>query len=286
MTAVTSWRAAALLLAAVLLSLPLAARAGGPSSAAVAACIRDERCHRTFVAAHRARGFGAPDNSRAAVAAAVKAGVPVIEVDVRRSRDGELFVFHDSSLDKLGAGRGRLVEQSAEEVGRARLANGETVPRLDEIHAITRGRAVLVLDVKDGGDAVERVARWLEGRGAPDDGLFFLNTPEKVAAAARLKQRSPGLMLMVRLDARLTPESARQLLGRLPEVFHAAEPDPAHVARIRALGVKAWVNVGDLEWPPWPWRRLALGRVLDAGPDFVLTDRAPALMERLGGAPR
>jgi glycerophosphoryl diester phosphodiesterase len=221
------------------------------------------------------------------VSAAVKAGVPVIEIDVRRSRDGDLFVFHDSSLDRESTGRGRVDQLTAEVVGQARLPNGETVPRLAEIHAIARGRAVLAVDVKDGPGTVEEVARWLLTHGSPDDALFFLNTPEKLATGARLKQRAPGVMLMVRLlDTRITPEGARSLLGAMPEVFHTEEPDPAEVARIRALGVKVWVNVGDLEWPPWPWRTLALGRVLKAGPDFVLTDKAPALMKRLGQSPR
>jgi glycerophosphoryl diester phosphodiesterase len=274
----------------LVVGLPLSTPAwavGEGSAAAVAACIRDARCQRTFVAAHRARGFGAPDNSRAAVAAAVKAGVPVIEVDVRRSRDGDLFVFHDASLDRESTGRGRLDELTAEEVSRARLPNGETVPRLAEIYAIARGRAVLALDAKDGPVAIEQVARWLEVNGSMDDALLFLATPEKVATAARLKQRTPTLLLMVRLlDTRMTPEVARSLLGAMPEVFHTEGPDVAQVARVRALGVKVWVNVVDLEWPPWPWRTVTRGRVLQAAPDFVLTDKAPALMQRLGQSPR
>lgn len=69
-----------------------------PSAADIAACVRDPGCHRTFVVAHRAKRFGAPENSRAAVGRAVAAGVPIVEISVRASSDGEMFVLHDRDL--------------------------------------------------------------------------------------------------------------------------------------------------------------------------------------------
>src|ERR1700755_2171791 len=49
--------------------------------------------------AHRGlHGRGAPENSRAAIDAAIATGHG-IEIDVRLSRDGESFVFHDATLE-------------------------------------------------------------------------------------------------------------------------------------------------------------------------------------------
>lgn len=52
-----------------------------------------------FEVAHRGNLHkGLPDNSLSAISEAAMAGVPFLEVDVRRALDGELFLFHDSRL--------------------------------------------------------------------------------------------------------------------------------------------------------------------------------------------
>ncbi|MEQ3631032.1 MAG: glycerophosphodiester phosphodiesterase family protein, partial [Sulfitobacter sp.] len=67
--------------------------------------------------AHRALhdlSAGRPENSRAAVRAAVDAGVG-IEIDVQLSADNKAMVFHDYALERLTPERGavRLREASA-----------------------------------------------------------------------------------------------------------------------------------------------------------------------------
>ena len=48
---------------------------------------------------HRVRGFGHPENSAGGLRAACAAGIPYLEIDVRASADGALFVRHDPWLD-------------------------------------------------------------------------------------------------------------------------------------------------------------------------------------------
>lgn len=58
---------------------------------------------RFLVLAHRAGPDGRfPENSIAAARAAAKAGADGIEIDLRASRDGILFVHHDEALPGLG----------------------------------------------------------------------------------------------------------------------------------------------------------------------------------------
>jgi glycerophosphoryl diester phosphodiesterase len=248
----------------------------------LAACIRDPGCHRIVVVAHRGLGPEAPDNSRQAVAAAVAAGVPVIEVDVRQSSDGELFIFHDGKIDGAAAPAARIEDLSAQALGAVRLRNGETLPRLVDIHALARGRALLVLDVKSQGLAVERVADWLAANDALDDALLFLNTHEEMVAAARVKRRHPRLLLMVRLlDTRITLDNTRRLMGALPEVLHTDRLGAEEVAQLHALGVKVWMNAIELEKYMPPFRSFVLDRMLRARPDFVLSMDPVAMMRRL-----
>jgi hypothetical protein len=264
-----------------------AAAAAEPSSASpsTAACIRDPNCHRTFVVAHRAHGFGAPENSRQAVTRAVDAGIPVIKIDVRASKDGELYLLHDGKLDRTTNLKGRIEHVTRAELAGAQLANGEALPRFVEIYEIARRRAVLAVGFK--ADAVERVADWIAVHGSFDDLIFFVNTGEEMMAAARAKRRYSSMIVMVRLlDTRVTVESTRAILGRLPEIFHTDRVGAAAVARLHGMGVKVFMNVVPWEGYLQPFRYLAVGWVLRTRPDFILTDEPVTMLRRVDSSAR
>jgi|KBSSwiStaDraftv2_1062776.scaffolds.fasta_scaffold632490_1 glycerophosphoryl diester phosphodiesterase len=256
------------------------------SPAETARCIRDPRCHRTFVVAHRAEGFGGPENSRAAVALVVEAGVPVIEIDLRASRDGRLFLMHDGPLERYTSLRGRVEEVSSEEIGRARLKNGERIPRFEDVYAITRGRAMLSVDFKVHERMIEEVADWIHAHGSFDDLIFFANTGEEMEAAARAKQRYPRMIVMVRLlDTRVTVDSTRAVFGgRLPEILHTDRIGVTEVARLRALGTKVYMNAVPLDRYFEPFRYFATRSLLETGLDFVLTGNPLSVMRKVAAA--
>jgi hypothetical protein len=256
------------------------------SPAETAHCIRDPRCHRTFVVAHRAEGFGGPENSRAAVARVVEAGVPVIEIDLRASRDGRLFVMHDGRLEHYTSLRGRVEQMSSEEIGRARLKNGESIPRFEDVYEITRGKAILSVDFKVHERMMEEVAAFIHARGSFDDLIFFANTGEENAAAARAKERYPQMIVMVRLlDTRVTVESTRAVFGgRLPDILHTDRIGATEVAALHALGTKVYMNAVPLDRYFEPFRYFATRSLLETGLDFVLTGNPLSVMRKVAAA--
>ncbi|MBI6629577.1 glycerophosphodiester phosphodiesterase family protein [Pontibaca salina] len=101
--------------------------------------------------AHRAlHDRGRPENSRAAIRAAVEQGFG-IEIDLQLSRDNRALVFHDDNLSRLTKARGAIKELSAAEAGEIALngGNGETVPTLDAVLEIVMGRVPLLIELKD-----------------------------------------------------------------------------------------------------------------------------------------
>jgi glycerophosphoryl diester phosphodiesterase len=56
---------------------------------------------RVVAIAHRGDPIAARENTPAAFAAAVALGVDMVELDLRRTRDGEIVVLHDQSLHRL-----------------------------------------------------------------------------------------------------------------------------------------------------------------------------------------
>ncbi len=72
-----------------------------------------------------------PENSRAAIGAAIRAGYG-IEIDLQLSRDHQAMVFHDYDLRRLTGETGALGQRTAPDLGSIALrhGDGETIPTL------------------------------------------------------------------------------------------------------------------------------------------------------------
>lgn len=102
--------------------------------------------------AHRAlhdRAMGRPENSRAAIRAAIAAGY-AIEIDLQLSQDGVPMVFHDETLERLTPATGWLRDQTAAELAAIPLTGGdEGIPTLADVLALVAGRVPLLIELKD-----------------------------------------------------------------------------------------------------------------------------------------
>lgn len=109
-----------------------------------------------LVAAHRADWRAAPENSLAAIQSAIDKGIPMVEIDIQRTLDGQLILMHDTMVDRTTNGSGSIAAMSLEQIRALRLRQGlggnqapltdEIVPTIDEVLALSRGRIVLQLD--------------------------------------------------------------------------------------------------------------------------------------------
>ncbi|MER9335110.1 glycerophosphodiester phosphodiesterase family protein [Mesorhizobium sp. M0293] len=124
-----------------------------------------------MVAAHRAGSMQAgktlyPENSIAAVEGSIAMGAEIVEVDIRRSKDGEFVVMHDSWLDRTTTCKGEVVKRTLAELKTCRLVvegtgvvTDETVSTLREMLLATRDRILINLDNKlDVGDLAGMIA--------------------------------------------------------------------------------------------------------------------------------
>ncbi|CAO5249929.1 glycerophosphodiester phosphodiesterase [Frankia sp. AgKG'84/4] len=93
------------------------------------------------VLGHRGSRVPGPENTVEAVDAALSAGADGVEIDIRRSADGDLVCVHDARLSRPA---GRAVIRSSTEVLRAR-----GIPLLDEIIDVWAGRGRLICEIKN-----------------------------------------------------------------------------------------------------------------------------------------
>ena len=106
---------------------------------------------RHYIAHRGLHGAGIPENSMAAFAAAVEAGY-AIELDVQRTADGKLMVFHDKTLRRMCGVKGALYKTKSAALARLPLqGTGEGIPYLLDVLRLVRGRVPLVIEVKTWG---------------------------------------------------------------------------------------------------------------------------------------
>lgn len=108
---------------------------------------------------HRGASKEAPENTLEAYGAAMDLGADGVEIDVRRSKDGVLYLFHDETLDRETNGSGKVKDVSYYELLKltpkriyGRSDNNTHPPTLAAFLVLARQRAMLLhLDIKEAG---------------------------------------------------------------------------------------------------------------------------------------
>jgi glycerophosphoryl diester phosphodiesterase len=123
-----------------------------------------------IIIGHRGYRAGYPENTLASFSAAVAAGADMIELDVTLSKDREVVVIHDDSLNRTTNGCGPVHQATLQELKRldagswfdSRFAR-ESLPTLEEV-MVRVGRKILInVEIKSSAwesgfpdDAIER----------------------------------------------------------------------------------------------------------------------------------
>jgi glycerophosphoryl diester phosphodiesterase len=85
------------------------------------------------VIAHRGASADAPENTLAAFRLARAQGADGVELDVMRCKSGEVVVFHDDDLERLGRRPGLVRDTPLGALREIDLGGGERIPLLDEV---------------------------------------------------------------------------------------------------------------------------------------------------------
>ncbi len=233
--------------------------------------------------AHRGASAFYPENTLRAFIAAADLGADMCEFDVRMTRDGEVVVIHDATVNRTTNGRGRVAEMNAEAIRRLDAGvrfgaefRDEPIPTLAEVAGALGARGGEGCGRRCGMD-VELKQRGLEGRvcdilrelGGIEDAIVssFDWDQLKIVAA-----QEPGLRLA------LLGEKAPAALLEAAVAMHAFAiaprfdiADAALCAEAHRLGLAVYVWTVDEE----PTMR----RLIAAGVDGIMTNNPKRLRE-------
>ena len=105
--------------------------------------------------AHRGASGEAPENTIASFKRAIAQGADVIETDAQLSKDKEIVLLHDETVERTTNGRGRVCELTLKELKSldagswfGKKFSGERISTLSEAIAIVRGKAKLDIELK------------------------------------------------------------------------------------------------------------------------------------------
>lgn len=190
---------------------------------------------------HRGASLIAPENTFAAADAALDQGAHMIELDVRESADGVLYVLHDQTLDRTTDGTGPIQYRSSAEIdvldaGRwfGPEFEGQRVPRLDAYldHLRARGAGAYV-EIKWCNS--ETCAAILRETGMMKTSFTFSFKPEMRVG---MRQAAPDLRQMITLSLARNVSVARSLFGADLIEIEAAECQPSVIEAARAAGLE------------------------------------------------
>ncbi|MDO5377911.1 MAG: glycerophosphodiester phosphodiesterase family protein, partial [Clostridia bacterium] len=98
--------------------------------------------------AHRGASGYAPENTLRALDLAADMHADGVEIDVQRTKDGKLVVFHDETLDRVTDGVGPLCMYTYDELRRFPLvhaaggSNADVIPLLSDVLALLSRRSL------------------------------------------------------------------------------------------------------------------------------------------------
>ena len=125
--------------------------------------------HGFIVVAHRGDHTQAPENTLTAFENAIREGVDYVEIDLRTTKDSQLIIMHDASVDRMTDGKGFVKDLVLDDIHKLKVKNkthpewGEhSVPTFREVLALCRNKINIYLDFKnaDPGEAYKQLLEY------------------------------------------------------------------------------------------------------------------------------
>ena len=105
-----------------------------------------------LVVSHRADWRNAPENSLQAIQNCIDMGIDMVEIDLKKTKDGHLILMHDKTIDRTTTGKGQPENYTLEELRQFRLKNGaghktrHVIPTFEEVMDLCRGKIMVNVD--------------------------------------------------------------------------------------------------------------------------------------------
>ena len=253
------------------------------------------------VISHRGDWRNTPENSIRAIQNCIDLGVNMVEIDIKKTKDNELILLHDKTLDRTTTGKGLPQDYTLAEIKQMRLRNGagvatsHQIPTLEEAMIVAKGK--IWVNIDKGYDYFDLVEKVLEKTGTTQQVLIKAGLPyQKVVAENKavldklffmpiIDMANPDAMTMVEEYIKnMQPKEFEVCITQIDQALQNV------LDRIQKSGSKVWINT------LWPSLCAGLnddraveenqqdsiwGKVIEMGASFIQTDRPKELVNYL-----
>ena len=216
---------------------------------------RAARHEHPLILAHRGGRAEYDDNAAGAFADALAQGILGAETDVRLSKDGELVIMHDATVDRTTNGTGPVAEKTIAELTALRLKRcGEHVPTFRQFCEVYRGRddVDIEIEMKLHGDEMEpalldRYIRLLHDEAAEilEPGTYAF-TSFSIPTLQRFREMYPdarlGLICGELTDVTIAQAAKLGCMRIAPDWHEATGPLAVEKAHAAGLSVNLWCS--------------------------------------------
>jgi len=233
---------------------------------------------------HRGAREAAPENTLSSFRQALEFGADGVELDVMLSKDEEVVVIHDHTVDRTTSGTGRVSELTLAELKRLDAGKwfdprfeGERIPTLEEVIATVGQELLLNIEIKNtflsDGALETKVVQLIEQYGLEDRVIISSFNP---LALRRVKGLHPSLHVGLLFERKLPLFLRRAWLAPWAHADalhpHYAMINSEHVRRAKRKGYR--LNVWTVN------ERMDMENLIALGVDSIITDR-PDLLANL-----
>lgn len=270
--------------------------------------IRNPESRYVVVAAHRGDWRNFPENSLEGYESAIRMGVDIVEIDVRRTVDGHFVICHDATINRTTSGKGRVDELTLSYIQSCCLRAGHNVklphyhmPTLEQVLDLCKDRCIINID--KGYDYYSEIMPLLKKRGMIDQVLIKgKKSPEEVAEKFSSYRKNMLYMPIIDYTSKSWAKSCAlfdaYLSSKVPSVAYeicwngTMEGVQDVFDRVIKSNAKLWVNVmwgslcGGEENGLYDDRAIdneeaIYGAVLATGASMIQTDRPQLLISYL-----
>ena len=104
-----------------------------------------------MIMGHRGAPNLEPENTLLSISRAFEIGVDAVEIDVHLTKDNEIVVIHDATVDRTTNGTGPVCGYTLEVIKKLDAGKGQPIPTLQEVIDFSEGKLKLVIEFKEEG---------------------------------------------------------------------------------------------------------------------------------------
>ena len=213
-----------------------------------------------IIVAHRGHHLTAPENTVAAIEDAADVGAHMVEIDVRKTKDGAYVLMHDPTINRTTYQKGKVESLKLEEITSLTIRDDQRPtahhpPSFVEAMEAARGRIMVNVDLKSG--SVREVVGIARELGVVDHCLFKAKWEDVKKGDNRWLARQDDVLFMPIVNS--VEEANEAIEAMSPVAIEYIQPltevlsvrDRRQFTIWERKGVRVWVNTlwnGRLAW--------------------------------------